>query len=62
MVIMIRTLTWKWIENDRKEYKFLIPDYFYVKGGNKRLLIPQHWYHILNDVKPTQGNGSKKYA
>ena len=53
MVIMIRTLTWKWIENDRKEYKFLIPDYFYVKGGNKRLLIPQHWYHILNDVKPT---------
>ena len=41
--IKIGTLSWKWMDNEGKESKFLIPNSYYVPSGGVRLLSPQHW-------------------
>jgi hypothetical protein len=60
--IMIGTLAWKWMDDEGREHKFLIPKSFYVKEGNVRLLSPQHWAQAQKDTKPIQGTGSETDA
>jgi hypothetical protein len=60
--MMIGTLAWKWMDNEGREHKFLIPKSLCVKGGNVRLLSPQHWAQAQKDTKPVQGTGSKTDA
>jgi hypothetical protein len=60
--IMIGTLAWRWMDDEGREHKFLIPKSFYVKGGNARLLSPQHWAQAQKDTKPIQGTGSETDA
>jgi hypothetical protein len=60
--IKIGTISWKWLDDDGKEFKFLIPKSFYVPGGGARLLSPQHWARTHKDEKPTQGTGSETDA
>ena len=52
--IIIRTLSWKWVDNDRKEHKLLIAKYLYVKRGNLRLLSPRHCTQTKKYLKRTQ--------
>ena len=37
------TLRWRWLDNDGKTHKFLIPNSYYVPSGKVRLLRPRHW-------------------
>jgi hypothetical protein len=60
--IMIGTLAWRWMDNAGREHKFLIPKSFHVKGGNVRLLSPQHWAETQKGTKPIQGTGSETDA
>jgi hypothetical protein len=60
--IMIGTLAWRWMDNAGREHKFLIPKSFHVKGGNVRLLSPQHWAQTQKVTKPIQGTGSETDA
>jgi hypothetical protein len=50
------------MDNAGREHKFLIPKSFCVKGGNVRLLSPQHWAPTQKDTKPIQGTGSETDA
>jgi hypothetical protein len=60
--MMIGTLAWRWMDNAGREHKFLIPKSFFVKGGNLRLLSPQHWAQTQKDTEPIQGTGSETDA
>jgi hypothetical protein len=60
--MMIVTLAWRWMDNAGQDHKFLIPKFFCVKGGNVRLLSPQHWAQTQKDTKPIQGTGSETDA
>ena len=46
------TVLWKWLNDERKRFKFRIPHSYYVPDGGCRLLSPQHWantqYKIAN--------------
>jgi hypothetical protein len=55
---MIRTIAWKWQENEGRIHKFLVPKSFYAKEGNVQLLSPQHWCKrrkIQNQYKRLKG-------
>ena len=41
--IKIGTLSWRWLDDEGKEFKFLIPNSYFVPSGGVRLLSPQHW-------------------
>ncbi len=55
--VKIGTLAWKWLDNEGKQHKFLIPKSFYVESGNVRLLSPQHWAQTQHDK--SNGTGSE---
>jgi len=37
------TVVWKWLDDKGKQFKFRIPQSYYVLDGGCRLLSPQHW-------------------
>ena len=37
------TIVWKWLDDEVKQYKFRIPQSYFVFDGGCRLLSPQHW-------------------
>ena len=37
------TIVWRWLDDEGKQYKFKIPQSYYVPDGGCRLLSPQHW-------------------
>ncbi|CAJ1933458.1 unnamed protein product, partial [Cylindrotheca closterium] len=45
--VMAGTLVWKWLDDDRKEHTFRIPNSFYVPSDKMRLLSPQHISQVL---------------
>jgi hypothetical protein len=53
------TIQWKWLDDEAKENKFLIPKSYYVPDGNARLLSPQHWGKAMKDNKPLSGTRSE---
>ena len=55
--VKIGTITWKWLDDEGKTHKFVIPKSFYVPSGNVRLISPQHWAQTQRDK--THGTGSE---
>ena len=41
--VKIGTLLWRWMDDNGIEFKFTIPNSYYVPSGGVRLLSPQHW-------------------
>ena len=40
---MIEMHAWKWMDNDKKKKKFLIPKSLYLKGWKVNIQSLQHW-------------------
>jgi hypothetical protein len=58
--VKMGTIKWKWLDDEGKEHKFLIPKSYYVPDGKVRLLSPQHWAQSMKKGnKPVQGAGSE---
>jgi len=55
--VQVGTLHWKWLDDDGRAHKFLIPNSYYVPNCNMRLLSPQHWAKTVKDTKPEEGTG-----
>ena len=53
--VKIGTLVWRWMDDNGKEFKFHIPNSYYVPSGGVRLLSPQHW------AKTQQGSKKDGY-
>ena len=53
--VKVGTLLWRWIDDNGKEFKFHIPNSYYVPSGGVRLLSPQHW------AKTQQGSKKDGY-
>ena len=53
--VKIGTLLWRWMDDNEKEFKFHIPNSYYVPSGGVRLLSPQHW------AKTQQGSKKDGY-
>jgi hypothetical protein len=49
--VKIGTITWKWLDDEGKSHKFVIPKLFYVPSANVRLFSPQHWAQTQKDAK-----------
>jgi ribosomal protein L40E len=41
--VKIGTINWKWLDNEGKSHKSVIPKSFCVASGNVHLFSPQHW-------------------
>ena len=54
--VMVGTLKWSWCDDKGKPHSFIIPNSYYVKDSDSRLLSPQHWAKSMND-KSHQGTG-----
>ena len=54
--VMTGTLKWRWCDDTGKVHAFVIPNSYYVKSSEGRLLSPQHWAKSLHD-KSKHGTG-----
>lgn len=58
--VKMGTIKWKWLDDEGKEHKFIIPKSYYVPDGKVRLLSPQHWCQTMKtNKKPILGSGSE---
>ena len=56
--VKMGTIKWKWLDDEGKEHKFIIPKSYYVPDGKVRLLSPQHWGQTMKtNEKSLLGTG-----
>ena len=56
--VKVGTLLWRWMDDNGNEFKFTIPNSFYVPSGGVRLLSPQHWAKTQRGSKKNGHHGT----
>ena len=53
--VQVRTLNWRWEDDNGVSTTFRIPNSYYVPEGNVRLLSPQHWAQTQAATRQSRG-------